>query len=126
MPLVLVLLFGYAVSFDVDEVPIAVVDQDRTADSRQFLFGLDRANRSASVAELEDPAEIEPLFLRGTVKAAIIVPAGFARTWRAASDAPVQSGDRRRRRQHRARRQRLRGRGRTSEDARAARRVGCA
>jgi ABC-2 type transport system permease protein len=91
MPLVLVLLFGYAVSFDVDEVAIAVVDQDRTSASRQFLFRLDAGDAFRVVEQLDDPNEIEPLFLRGRVKAGIVVPAGYARSLARGERAPIQA-----------------------------------
>lgn len=35
MPVVLLLLFGYAVSFDLDRLPVGVVDQDQTSPSGQ-------------------------------------------------------------------------------------------
>lgn len=90
MPLVLVLLFGYAVTFDVDEVLIATVDQDRSAASRQFLFSLDSTDSFRVLDELSDPSQVEPLFLRGRVKAAVIVPEGFARRLVRGENAPVQ------------------------------------
>ncbi len=90
MPLVLVLLFGYAVSFDVGEVPIAVVDQDGSAQSRAFLVGLEAGDAFHVVEQLDDPTAIEPLFVRGQVKAGVIVPAGFARHLARAENAPVQ------------------------------------
>ena len=37
MPMILLLLFGYALSLDVDQIPTAVVDQDRTPQSRDLL-----------------------------------------------------------------------------------------
>jgi len=37
MPMMMLLLFGYALSLDVDQIPTAVVDQDRTPQSRDLL-----------------------------------------------------------------------------------------
>jgi ABC-2 type transport system permease protein len=39
IPLLLILLFGYALSLDVDHIPTAVVDHDRTPESRDFISG---------------------------------------------------------------------------------------
>jgi ABC-2 type transport system permease protein len=41
IPLLLILLFGYALSLDVDNVETVVVDQDRTNLSRDFIRRLD-------------------------------------------------------------------------------------
>ncbi len=78
LPLVLVLLFGYAVSFDVEDVHIAVVDRDRTAASRAFIQRLDVSDAFDVVMQLETEAEVEPLLRRDAMKAALIVPRGFA------------------------------------------------
>src|SRR5690606_16331669 len=37
LPLLLLLFFGYAITWDVDDIPIAVVDHDRTAASRALV-----------------------------------------------------------------------------------------
>jgi len=41
IPLLLILLFGYALSLDVEHIPTAVVDHDRTPESRDFIRRLD-------------------------------------------------------------------------------------
>ena len=40
VPVVLLVLYGYALSFDVKHIPVAVLDEDRTPESRLFLDGL--------------------------------------------------------------------------------------
>lgn len=79
MPLVLILLFGYAISFDVTEAPIAVLDHDQTPASRRLWRRFDASDAVAVVRELERPAEIEPLLRRGEVKAVLVIARGFAR-----------------------------------------------
>lgn len=78
LPLVLVLLFGYAVSFDVQNVEIAVVDRDHSAESRGFVQRLNASDAFDVVVTLESEAEIEPLLRRDEVKAALVLPRGFA------------------------------------------------
>ena len=41
IPLLLILLFGYALSLDVEHIPTVVVDHDRTPESRDFIRRLD-------------------------------------------------------------------------------------
>ena len=48
-PIVQGLIFGYAASYDLNHVPYAVLDQDRSAASRELLAGLDEAERLRGV-----------------------------------------------------------------------------
>lgn len=77
MPVVLILLFGYAVSFDIDSIPLAVVDQDHSRESRGLVDAFVQTDTFALVAQLEDPDGVEPLFRRGAAKAALVIPAGY-------------------------------------------------
>jgi ABC-2 type transport system permease protein len=76
MPLVLLFLFGYGVSFDIDHVPLGVVDRDRTEASRALLRSFTSSREFVRVADVA-PEEVEALFRRGTVFAALVVPAGY-------------------------------------------------
>ncbi|MBI4701716.1 MAG: ABC transporter permease [Deltaproteobacteria bacterium] len=90
MPVVMILLFGFGVSFDVEHVPLVVVDQDRSASSRALV---DRFTASASfevVASRRDPAEVETLFRAYLAKAALIVPEGYERRLRRGEQAQAQ------------------------------------
>ena len=40
-PMMLLILYGYAINFDLHDLPFAVLDQDRNAASRQFVASLD-------------------------------------------------------------------------------------
>lgn len=79
MPLVLILVFGYGVSFDVEHVPLAVVDQDRTAESRAFARAFSAAGTFDVVATPDDPRAVEPLFRQSLARAALVIPEGFTR-----------------------------------------------
>ncbi|MBK8482058.1 MAG: ABC transporter permease [Proteobacteria bacterium] len=79
MPLVMLLLFGYAVSFDVEELPIAVLDHDRTPAARALLRRLEASDAFVVRSHASDGAAIETLMRRGTVRAGVVIPAGFAR-----------------------------------------------
>lgn len=80
MPVILLLIFGYAVSFDLHDIPLAVVDQDRTASSRALVGDFEQAGAFVTTARPADPAAVEPLFRRDVAKAALLIPPGFART----------------------------------------------
>jgi ABC-2 type transport system permease protein len=78
LPLLLLILFGYAITWDVNEIPTVVVDQDRSARSRDLVS----AFRSSGYFELERTAgqasAVGPLIDRGDVQAAIVIAPGFA------------------------------------------------
>lgn len=79
MPVVLILLFGYAVSFDIERVPLVVVDQDRTAASRHLVQAFTASDVFVTAAGRESPEEVETLFRSGAAKAALVIPRGFSR-----------------------------------------------
>jgi ABC-2 type transport system permease protein len=79
MPLVMLILFGYAVSFDVDRVRTVVVDQDMTAQSRELTSHLFAGGTFVhSTATARAPEEIETLFRRGEASVALVIPRGYS------------------------------------------------
>jgi len=72
-------LFGFAVDFDVDDVPTIVVDHDQTVASRQHLRQILADGTLTRVGETANDAAAERAIDSGDVAAALIVPAGFER-----------------------------------------------
>jgi len=79
MPLVLLLIFGFGISFDIEEVPIAVIDEDGSAASRAVERSLTAGREFVVAARPGDPAAVDRLFRRRAVSAALVVPRGFGR-----------------------------------------------
>jgi pyoluteorin transport system permease protein len=52
------LVFGYAATYDLNHVPYAVLDQDRSAASRQLLAGLDGSGVFERVADLQSAQDV--------------------------------------------------------------------
>lgn len=79
MPVMLLVLMGAGISFDLDKIPLAVVDRDHTGASRELVsaFVADRTFRVAGTAD--DEAGAERMFRAGQASAAIIIPAQFSR-----------------------------------------------
>jgi ABC-2 type transport system permease protein len=90
MPVLLLLLFGYAVSFDVEHIPLAVVDQDRTAESRALVRAFTSGDTFALVAEPADTDSAERLFRRNIARVALVIPPGYSRTLGRGQTADVQ------------------------------------
>lgn len=90
MPVALLLLFGYAVSFDVEDIPLVVVDQDHTAQSRALAERFTAAGTFQEILRVDDPAEVEGLFRRGAARVALMVPKGFSRVGAAGNGQTAQ------------------------------------
>lgn len=78
LPVMLLVLFGYAISWDVRNIRLAVLDGDRSAASRELIDAFRASGYFTFVANLERPAEIHELFDRSTAQVALVIPAGFA------------------------------------------------
>jgi ABC-2 type transport system permease protein len=78
MPVVMLLLFGYGISFDLEKIPLAVADADRTPASRALVRAFAEAGEFEIVARVA-PEEAEALFRRGKALAALVVRPGFGR-----------------------------------------------
>ena len=90
LPIILIVLFGYAITLDIKHVAIAVVDQDRTTLSRDFTARL-RASAYFDLRDvLDTPIGVERLLDKGRVKAVVVFPAGFARDAAGGRDAAIQ------------------------------------
>jgi len=90
MPMSMLLLMGYAVAADIENIPTAVFDQAMDARSRDFLerfwqtdfFELERTAHSQQ--------EIQDLIDEGVVRVGIIVPPAFAADLEAGKQVQVQ------------------------------------
>ncbi len=79
MPMILLLLFGYALTLDVDDVPIAIWDQSRTPDSRDLIERFHGSRYFSIVGQAASYPEIERAIDRRQVMAAVVIPYDFAR-----------------------------------------------
>ena len=77
-PLLQLIIFGYAVNLDVDNVRMAWIDQDRSPASRDLLARFEGSGRFQVVATPANQGEVQPLLDGGRVQAAIAVLPGFA------------------------------------------------
>lgn len=88
LPVGLILLFGYGLTFDVTDAPVAVVLDDNSAAAREVVSGLE-GSRYLMPVRTATMAEAESLLLDGRVNAIVHVPEDFAKA-RARGDAQVQ------------------------------------
>ena len=78
MPVLMLFLFGYGVSFDLERMPLAIADRDRTEASRALVETVTAPNELSRAADV-DPEDAERLFRRGDALAVLVIPEGYAR-----------------------------------------------
>lgn len=90
-PALLLVLYGYALSFDVRHLRVAVLDRDRTPESRQLLDRLFQNPYFDRVLELEREGDIAGILDRGRARLALVIPRGYAETLARGGTARVQA-----------------------------------
>jgi len=91
IPMLLLLLFGYALSLDVDNVPTVVWDQSRSQASRELVSRLDGSRYFSLMDSVTSYSEIERAIDSGQALLAVIIPAEFAGRIESNRPAPVQA-----------------------------------
>ena len=90
IPLLLILLFGYALSLDVDNIPTVVLDQDRTDLSRDFIRRLDASSYFTVTAHLPHGRVVTESLDHGRATLAVIIPPDWTENIRADREAQTQ------------------------------------
>ena len=78
VPLLLILLFGYALSLDVDHIPTVVVDQDRTPLTRDLLRQLSASPYFDVNLFAADTRDLSTLLDRNQATLGIVIPPGWS------------------------------------------------
>ena len=90
MPTMLLIVLAYMVTADIQHVPLAVLDLDRSPTSRSFIQQItlgDDLDLHSQVATFD---EIERLLLEGEIKAAVVIPPNFEHDLLAMRGMPMQ------------------------------------
>lgn len=90
IPLLQLVLFGFALTLDVDRVPLVVWDQSETPVSRDLVSRFTGSRYFALVRHVRNYEEIEGAIDRGEAMVALVVPRDFAALVAAGRTAPVE------------------------------------
>ena len=90
IPVVLLLLFGYVLTLDVDKVPLAIRDLSRTPESRELLSRFEGSRYFQVALRAEGYPEVEAAIDGGRVLAALVIPEDFSARVRSDRPAVVQ------------------------------------
>ena len=89
MPLILMFLFGSAVTLDVHGTRTGLIDLDRTSASRDLAATLSN-NSYFRIAEQSSVAEAEPQLRSGALRGFVVIPDGFERDLASGTAPAVQ------------------------------------
>lgn len=78
-PLILMLAMGYGISFDVEDMRYAVLDQDRSRESRMVLRQFEGSRYFSAAPELAGTGDLDRRMQRGEIGLALVIPPGFGR-----------------------------------------------
>lgn len=79
VPTIQIIVFGFAIDLEVDQVPTVVVDHDRTVESRRHLRRLFADGTLRRAHETADDHVAERHLVDGRANVALIFPSGFQR-----------------------------------------------
>jgi ABC-2 type transport system permease protein len=89
-PLVEMIAFGYALDTDVKHMPMMVLNEDRTVESRQFIDSFVNTETFRVVGEVQSVRELASEIRKGRAYVGLEIPPTFTRDVRAGNPAHVQ------------------------------------
>ena len=90
IPVIQLLMFGYAINMDVRHIPAGVADMSSTAASRQAVLDLAQSQVIDIVAQASDAQQLELMMRRGEISVGIYVPSDFERRRQQPGRAAIQ------------------------------------
>ncbi len=90
LPIVQIVLFGFALSNEIKNAKILILDQAKDASSQQIIERFAASPYFQIEKTINNEAEIEPSFLKGNIKMALILPANLDQDLNHTGKAAVQ------------------------------------
>ncbi len=91
IPVMLMFLFGYALSLDVDNIPMAVWDQDRSPQSREFLDRMTSSGYFTTVMAPESYSKIVSEIDSNGISMGLVIPFDFSENLKKGKPTTVQA-----------------------------------
>jgi ABC-2 type transport system permease protein len=90
LPIMQLMLFGYAINTDVRHMPTLVYDQDHSVEARDFVARMAVTGFYDVIGNVHDYTEIERALRQGRARVAIVIPSEFGKSLRAGLAARAQ------------------------------------
>jgi ABC-2 type transport system permease protein len=89
-PLIMLLVFGYAVNTDVKNISFGVYDEDKSVQSREFIEKFSATGYFHYYVSFSSPKQIDYYLDTGKIEMAVRIPSGFMEEIRAGRGSTVQ------------------------------------
>ncbi len=90
LPMVLLFIYGYAITFDVNEITTVVHDMDKSSLSRELIDEFNRSGYFTVISYLDRMEEIDGYLDSGKAKVALVIPVDFSKLARTGRNATVE------------------------------------
>lgn len=91
LPAIMILAFGWVISFDIRHIRMAVYDEDRSQASRALVDAFTASSYFVVTDHLDRYGDAEPLLDRGAVRLVLVIPPRFQARLGGGGPAPVQA-----------------------------------
>ncbi len=91
LPAIMILAFGWVISFDIRHITMAVYDEDRSQASRALVDAFTASSYFVVTDHLDRYGDAEPLLDRGAVRLVLVIPPRFQARLSRGGPAPVQA-----------------------------------
>ena len=89
-PLIMLLIFGYAVNTDINNVKLMIYDGSKTYESRQLIEKFANASYFQIYGQADSPAAVEQAIDMGEVKVGLVIPADYTQNIKRGRTAQIQ------------------------------------
>jgi ABC-2 type transport system permease protein len=90
LPLLMILLFGYALTLDVDQIPTMIYDLDQSPESRELVSRFQGSRYFKIIGETDGYGEIERQIDRDACMLGVVIPKNYARNLLSGREVQVQ------------------------------------
>ena len=90
VPAFFLLLYGYALNFDIRNIPLAVEDNDRSSSSREVVSAFINSGYFDFIGDVSSDGDIARLLDEGSARAVLVIPGRFGRDVQTARPTSVQ------------------------------------
>lgn len=91
MPALWMVVFGYGLVMDVENIPFAVLDQDQSSMSREYIYRFIQSRYFSYRGHVAESRDLDRLLTETTIRAAIIVPQRFQEQLASGEPVSVQT-----------------------------------
>lgn len=90
LPMILLFLFGYAITLDIKNIPFGVLDYDKSVSSQNLISDFISSGYFKYKYALEKPQEIDSLVQLGKARIVLVIPGDYEKNLKRGSTADLQ------------------------------------